>query len=546
MRGLSGSRFFQVSVLLALLLCLSVVLGVLSLYSVPTDGVEQQTLIDDSFTLTHNEYRRVGLGSFVNGENLTITALCTAGCQKNFTIVAANTTYTTTTLGNINYTFTTQADYYEAYFTSNSTTPNIIHFQVLAEKSTVLTPYAALNSPAKILFLISAILFITATLKPAIAQLQNNKTVRLPSLGKKGCRVLAFLVLLSTIVWLVVLVFNSNPLGTFENWYTDHPRHSYAASLFVKDGFSVFSVPLGQLASMDSSPFKFITWPEMSHLYPLGSIALFLPFGEMLQHGVNSALVYKLEIGLFLIVANVCMYLFFRYFLKQDLDVVPKILSVLIMYWSLVYFAANGMFDAVAFIFSLPAVIMFLYKRYDAFFLLVAVSVTFKYQAGIFLMPLILIAIIQLLHQNKLKDLLKNKLTLAGFALMMINAFTAYLSLPYFLGTRSELSMNGLNAFMSHPQIPWATQAFYIFLTLTITLAYSAYMLKRNNLLSLSAIFLLIPIFTMPFFQNWYMPFVFLYTLIPQPKKDLTLTVFWLAYLIFIIAFGGLSFSFSM
>ncbi|MCW4023980.1 MAG: hypothetical protein NWF01_02970 [Candidatus Bathyarchaeota archaeon] len=545
---LSGKNwFFQVSVFIVLLLfSLSVILGVLSLYSVPVDGVEQTILIDDSFTLTHNEYRRVGLGSFGRGENITITAQCTAGCQKNFSIVGPNATiYTTTTLGDINYTFTTHANYYEALFLSNSTTPNTVHFHVFVEKQQTLTPFAVLTSPAKLLFLSSAALFIIVTLRPALTQLSQTKKIILPSLDKKGCLILKILFLISTIVWLVLLVFNSNPLGTFENWYTDHPRHSYVATLFVKDGFSVFSMPLGQLASADASSFKFVTWPEMSHLYPLGSIMLFLPFGEMLQNGVNSALVYKLEIGIFLIVANACMYLFFKYFLKQDLDIVPKIISVLIMYWSLVYFAANGMFDAVAFIFSLPAVIMFLYKRYDAFFLLMAVSVTFKYQAGIFLLPLIVIALFKLVGENKLK-ILKNKFVLAGFALMVLNAFTAYLSLPYFLGTRAELSMNGLNAFMSHPQIPWVTQAFFVFLTLGLTLAFAVYMLKHNKLISLSAIFLLVPVFTMPFFQNWYMPFVFIYALIPQPKKDLTLTVLWLSYIIFMIAFGGISFSFLM
>jgi hypothetical protein len=245
---LGKNRFFHISIFIALLLlCLSVFLGVLSLYSVPADGVEKTTLIDDSFILTQNEYRRVGLGSFVNGENLTVTAQCTVGCQKNFTLVAPNATYTTTTEGDINYTFTTQAGYYEAYFTSNSTTPNNIHLQILIEKNQTLQPFAALNGPAKILFLLSAALFIVVTLKPASAQLSKDKLkISVPSLGQKGRRVLVVLVLISTIIWLVVLVFNSNPLGTFTNWYTDHPRHSYVATLFVKDGFSVFSTPLGQ------------------------------------------------------------------------------------------------------------------------------------------------------------------------------------------------------------------------------------------------------------------------------------------------------------
>jgi hypothetical protein len=214
------------------------------------------------------------------------------------------------------------------------------------------------------------------------------------------------------------------------------------------------------------------------------------------------------------------------------------------MYWGLVYFAANGMFDSVAFIFSLAAVIMFLYGRFDVFFLLMALSISFKYQAGIFMLPIIILVIIMLLRKNRLGTLLKNKFVLIGIALTALSGYTAYLSLPYFLNTRAELSMNGINAFLSHPQIPWATQAFFVLVTLAVTVAFSIYMFKRNALISLSAIFLLIPVFTLPFFQNWYMPFVFIYALIPQPKKELTITIAWLAFIIFMVAFGGISFSF--
>jgi hypothetical protein len=139
---------------------------------------------------------------------------------------------------------------------------------------------------------------------------------------------------------------------------------------------------------------------------------------------------------------------------------------------------------------------------------------------------------------------LKNKFVLIGIALTALSGYTAYLSLPYFLNTRAELSMNGINAFLSHPEIPWTTQAFFVLVTLAVTVAFSIYMLKRNALISLSAIFLLVPVFTMPFFQNWYMPFVFIYAMIPQPKKELTITIFWLAFIIFMVAFGGISFNF--
>jgi hypothetical protein len=543
-----GRRFFRFSLFLAvLLIVLSVVLGVLSLYPNGEVKVEETVLIDDSFKLTLNEYRRVGLGSFSTGENISIAAQCTEECQKNFSVVNPNATiYSINSASSFNYTFTAQVGYYEALFLSNSTTPNQVHFQVVSQKIQPNFPYSTLNAPSKILFLSGSALFILLTLKSAIAQLgkYEEKKFSLPKLNLRGNRVLLALVVLSTVFWLVLIALNANQFGTFADWYTDHPRHSYAATLFAKDGFAVFSTPLGQLASNDNSPFKFVTWPEMSHMYPIGSIALFLPFGTLLQNGVNQILIYKLEIGLFLIVANVCLYLFLKYFWKQDLDLLSKLVVVLIMYWGLVYFAANGMFDSVAFIFSLVATVAFLSGRYDVFFLLVAISFTFKYQAGIFLFPLIILAVIKLLQQNKLGNLAKNKYVLGGVALTAISGYTAYLSLPSFLTTRPELSMNGINAFLAHPEIPWATQAFFVLVTLAVTVAFSIYMFKRNSLISLSAIFLLIPVFAMPFFQNWYMPFLFVYTLIPQPKKDLAITVFYLAFIVFMVAFGGISFNF--
>jgi len=121
----------------------------------------------------------------------------------------------------------------------------------------------------------------------------NNKAASKPSLtyissGNRN-RIIGLMVL-SLILWLTLVTLNGNPLGTLENWYTDHARHSYVSSLFLKDGFAVFSQPLDTLASQDNSIYKFITWPEMPHLYPLGSIILFLPFSTLLQTGANSHL----------------------------------------------------------------------------------------------------------------------------------------------------------------------------------------------------------------------------------------------------------------
>ena len=68
-------------------------------------------------------------------------------------------------------------------------------------------------------------------------------------------------------------------------------------------------------------------------------------------------------------------------------------------------------------------------------------------------------------------------------------------------------------------------------------------MLNKNSLLSLSALFLLLPSFMLPYFQNWYLPFMFVYMLIPQRKKDLEATLIWLIFMIAVLSFGGVSFN---
>ncbi len=351
-------------------------------------------------------------------------------------------------------------------------------------------------------------------------------------------RLLAFL-LLSLVLWLILLSANTNSLATFNNWYTDHVRDDYVSSLFLKDGFSVFSQPLGMLASQDSSHYKFVTWPEVPHLYPLGSILLFLPFGTLLQNGLDPVLVYKLEIALFLVFAHICLYFFLSAFLKKNSHLFWKIAGLYIIYVSLVLYAAGGMFDSVAFLFAIIAVTMFLSERYDYFILLMGVSIFFKYQTGIFLLPLIIVGLLMALQKNNIQTFIKNKAVILGIILLGISGFTAYLSVPFMLQTRTELVMNVINAFASHSQIAWNHQAVGILITLAGTLIYAVYMLKKNSFLSLSAIFLLLPSFMLPYFQYWYIPYVFVYTLIPQRKRELEVTVLWLIFMIVMLCFSG-------
>ena len=531
-------------------LVLSVVLATISLFPRESGGNQPNLLVNDTFQLSPNETYIEGLGSFHGGENISLSVQSPTAFEKNFSIIfptrpyffiiESNVDYSVLTQSNITYSFVPVPNYYEAVFVSYSPNVGTIHFQASDQEPNSTFPFSWLNEPSKIVFLASLALTILIMLKMVSSSTKIKlNTFSLPSLSKKNRRYLLILLLLSLMIWLFLIAVNSNPLATFENWYTDNARDTYVASLFLKDGFSVFNQPLSKLANSDYSTYKFVTWPEMPHLYPLGSIFLYLPFGVLLQKGFDPSLIYKIEIAIFLVFATVCVYFFLKNFLQKDLALILKLLGVYIIYVSLVVYAADGMFDSVAFLFSLFAIYMFMTKRYDYFFLLIAVSVFFKYEAGIFLLPLIVVGLIKLFQTNKLSNLLRNKAVIAGAIFGVASIFTAYLSAPYFLAAGPQVIMNGINAFSSNTQISWGLQTFLVLLILAVTLVYAFYMLNKNILLSLSALFLLLPSFMLPYFQNWYLPFIFVYVLIPQQKKESEVTALWLMFIIFMLAFAA-------
>jgi hypothetical protein len=528
-----------------MLLVLSIILAVVSLFPVATGERQSTVIINDSFNLSPNETRRQGLGSFHGKEqNISVLVESQIAFLKNFSIVTySGVLYSNYSNVDIAFTFPAGADYYEAVFFSNASNAGMVHFEVSVEHAEVTFPFSWLTTPAKIMFLISLGLVMLCVLRLVLAKQTFSFNGAPLVLSQTGRRRLRALVLLSLAVWLVLLAVNSTPLATFENWYTDHARHSYVSSLFFKDGFSVFDQSLGQLASQDNSPVKFVTWPEMPHVYPLGSILLFSPFGALLQNGVDAVVVYKLEIALFLVIAHVCLYFFLNSYWKKDMNMLLKLVGVYIIYVTLIIYAANGMFDSVPFLFAILALTMFLTERYDLFFLLIAVSLFFKYQTGIFLAPLIVVAFLKLYDKNQLSGLLRNKPVLGGTAFMVASGVTACLSAPFLMNTRPELVMNGINAFSSNTQISWSLQSSSVLLALAITLLYVLYMLNKNSLLAFSALFLLLPSFMLPYFQNWYLPFIFIYVLIPQQKKELEATVIWLIFMIFVLSFGGAAFN---
>ena len=378
MKQLTMSKLFLFCTML--LLVLSVVIAVVSLYPVAADNSFSVT--DVSFVLTPLEMRRHGLGSFRGGENISISIRNPENAPFNFSVETYNgTLYSTVSTGDIEYSFTAEPEYYEAVFFSDSTIKVEIHFMVSVQEPTVLFPFSWLTTPAKILFFFSLGSIMLLLLKPALhtASVFKADEYKAQLLSPKGRRILLILILLSLAFWFLLLAANTNPFASFENWYTDHARHPYSATLFTKVGFSIFDTPLGQLASNDNSYYKFVTWPQMPHVYPFGSLLLFLPFSFLLQSGVNQVFVFKMEIAVFLLFAHFSLYYFLDRFWKQKMFPFLKLLAIYALYIPLIVYAANGMFDAVPFLFSLVAISMYLDGRYDYFLLFMAVSVTFKY-----------------------------------------------------------------------------------------------------------------------------------------------------------------------
>jgi hypothetical protein len=281
----------------------------------------------------------------------------------------------------------------------------------------------------------------------------------------------------------------------------------------------------------------------MPHLYPLGSIFLFLPFGFLLQSGVGQVFVFKMEIAVFLLFSHVSLYYFLARFWTQKMFPLLKLVGIYTLYVPLIVYSANGMFDAVPFLFSLIALTLFMEGRYDYFLLFMALSLTFKYQPAIFLMPLIIMGALKLFERHGFSSIIRNKAAITATILAVISVFTAVLSAPFLIATKPEFMMNGINAFSSQSQMSWALQTFAVLLTLTVTLLFAVYIRNKNPLLSFSALFLLLPSFTMPFFQIWYVPFLFGYALIPQKKREMELTLVWLIFMTAMLSFGGVSFN---
>jgi hypothetical protein len=53
----------------------------------------------------------------------------------------------------------------------------------------------------------------------------------------------------------------------------------------------------------------------------------------------------------------------------------------------------------------------------------------------------------------------------------------------------------------------------------------------------------LLPSFLLPYFQNWYLPYLFVYVLIPERKNEFTATMIWMIFMVVVLSYGGSGFN---
>jgi len=66
--------------------------------------------------------------------------------------------------------------------------------------------------------------------------------------------------------------------------YTDHLRHSYSAWASLQIGVDVMRTPIAEWQVVATHPH--VTWTDRPHLYPAGSLLVFLPFGLLSNLGI--------------------------------------------------------------------------------------------------------------------------------------------------------------------------------------------------------------------------------------------------------------------
>jgi hypothetical protein len=154
----------------AVLMVLSVVLSLASIYAHSTGEASSRTIIDDTFHLSPNEERRQGIGNFhgntsLGNESLTLLVDTSGDFVWNFSVITyGHSIYSYLGSEDVSYSFQSGADYYEAVFLVDGANSGDVHFQVVVDQPEFSYPYVWLSASAKALFFVAVSIVLLALL----------------------------------------------------------------------------------------------------------------------------------------------------------------------------------------------------------------------------------------------------------------------------------------------------------------------------------------------------------------------------------------------
>ncbi len=234
-------------------------------------------------------------------------------------------------------------------------------------------------------------------------------------------------IFISLLFWSLVALINPRFTSDLEgNRYGDHIRHALSSWLFLFAGFGVFYEPLGGLMTRYPFPQDYAMWAgwkELPYGYPLGSLLFHVPYG-ILAYYVGGFVANKCMILTYVLFAHVAFWVF----LEESRSHFLPVRAVLLYYAYLlpVFWALNGFYDPLPYLFALLSIRNWRRRRYEQCFLYGSLAAFLHYR------------IIPVIGPFLAYSFLKGKRTeqkATGLFLLGLTVLTAYLSFitfPYF------------------------------------------------------------------------------------------------------------------
>lgn len=251
------------------------------------------------------------------------------------------------------------------------------------------------------------------------------------------------LFLLVSLVFTSYLVLANNAFtSSLEPQYFDHLRHQRFAFEFLREGMSIFSTPMKELVPIGNP--AYYGWNEIPEFYPMGIVIFFIPFSILAFNSIiDSIIVNKLTITIFLLFAHLAIYFYTTTLFNQSYDKMRQeergvtIILTVIFYIYLIFWSLNGQYEAIPVFFVILSLIQLKKKNCGQSVFWYVIAIFFKYQA-IFLLPIYLFVAYRMISTSenvmlKFKNISNRSKLLIGvtIGISLINVYTFLKSLPY-------------------------------------------------------------------------------------------------------------------